>query len=46
MLNILENENKNALQTVTVWSFDKQGSSCQRSQAKCTMLLQTEQKYL
>ena len=32
------------LQTVTGWSFDKQGLSCQHSQAKCSML-PTEQIY-
>ena len=44
MLNILENGNKSALQTVTGWIFDKQGLSCQHSQAKCSML-PTEQIY-
>ena len=45
MLNILENENESALQTVTRWSFDKHDLSCQHFQAKCSML-KTEQIYL
>ena len=38
MLNILENGNKSALQTVNGLRFDKQGLSCQHYQAKCSML--------
>ena len=45
MLNILENEDESALQTVTGWGFDKQVLSCQHSQVKCSML-QAEQLYL
>ena len=41
MLNILENEDESALQTVTGWGFDKQVLSCQHSQVKCSMLKQS-----
>ena len=38
-------EGSKQFQTVTGWSFDKEGLSCQYSQVKCSML-QAEQIYL